>query len=185
LVLFPFLRMEEGEWEGKEGKKKEREREREREMARNKWKTRQTGRVPDTWLRLCGREDLSILIGEGILFSLSEIPLIASENSFALLPSMEGGELRCARSGVSFRSERRTAATERPGKADDLQAKVVGYVLSVVRVGCCVSLAEMRSRVRKKVQIHLWKTAGMMQRRQGGSPEFASQGWMMGVLKSR
>jgi hypothetical protein len=170
---------------GRKEKKKEREREREREMARNKWKTRQTGRVPDTWLRLCGREDLSILIGEGILFSLSEIPLIASENSFALLPSMEGGELRCARSGVSFRSERRTAATERPGKADDLQAKVVGYVLSVVRVGCCVSLAEMRSRVRKKVQIHLWKTAGMMQRRQGGSPEFASQGWMMGVLKSR
>jgi len=73
--------MEEGEWEGKE-----RERERWQGISGRRGKQ-------DAYLTHgCGFADgriFSVPIGEGILFSRSEFPLIASENSFALLPSME------------------------------------------------------------------------------------------------
>jgi hypothetical protein len=66
---------------------------------------------------------------KGFSSLVPEISLLPRRISSALLPSMEEESLRCARSGVSFRSERRTAATERePGKADDLRAKVVGWL---------------------------------------------------------
>jgi hypothetical protein len=159
-------------------------------MARSKWKTRQKGRVPDTWLRLCGREDLSIPIGRRDSLPLvPEISLLPRRISSALLPSME--EERCGVLGqVSVSTPNVVLRRQRENRARQTtyEQRWLATLLSVVRVGCCVSLAEMRSREEKRFKIHLWKTAGRDDdaKATDAEPRFLlSQGWMMGGLKSR
>jgi hypothetical protein len=110
-------------------------REEKRRGRRERRKGKSKRRVPGTWLRLCGRDDLRFRSTKGFS-SLVPNLLLPWRILLRLLRSMEE-ELRCARSGVSFRSERRTAATE-TGQGRRLTSKGLAtcFPLCVLGVAC-------------------------------------------------
>jgi hypothetical protein len=117
---------------------------------------------------------------EGFSSSRLEYSPISSGNS-SCSGSFYGG-VRCARSSVSFRSERRTAARA-TGQGRRLTSKGLATCFPLCVLGVAVRRLShwLRWRIERS-KIHLWKTAGC--KGDDARAQVASQGWKNGIEKS-